>query len=65
MNFMGVWEKMLNPDFNLTGFREVKMMSTETGFALSPKQWIEKTGAIGIVSRFGRYGEGTFAHRHF
>jgi hypothetical protein len=64
MNFMGVWEKMHNPDFNLTGFSEVKMMSTETGFALSPKQWIEKTGAIGITSRSGRYGGGTFAHRH-
>ena len=63
-NFMGVWERMHNPNFNLTGFREVKMMSTETGFALSPKQWIEKTGAIGITSRSGRYGGGTFAHRH-
>lgn len=63
INFMGLWEKMNNPDFNPTGFREVKMMSTETGFALSPKQWIEKTNAIGIVSKAGRYGGGTFAHR--
>jgi len=31
---------MNNPGFNLTGFREVKEMSSETGFALSPKQWI-------------------------
>ena len=54
INFMGLWEKMNNPDFNPTGFREVKMMSTETGFALSPKQWIEKTNAIGIVSKAGR-----------
>jgi hypothetical protein len=64
MNFMGVWERMHNEAFNLTGFREVKMMSTETGFALSPKQWIEKTNSIGITSRAGRYGGGTFAHRH-
>ena len=28
---MGLWERMNNPDFNLTGFREVKMLSTETG----------------------------------
>jgi hypothetical protein len=49
MNFMGVWEKMHNDSFNLTGFREVKMMSTETGFALSPKQWIERTNALTIV----------------
>jgi len=38
INYMGLWEQMNNPDFNLTGFREVKMMSTESGFALSPKQ---------------------------
>ncbi|MDR0825149.1 MAG: KilA-N domain-containing protein, partial [Prevotella sp.] len=64
VNFMGIWERMNNSDFNLTGFREVKMMMTETGFALSPKQWIEKTNAIGIISKSGRYGGGTFAHRN-
>jgi hypothetical protein len=64
MNFIGLWEKMNNPDFNLTGFREVKMMSTESGFALSPKQWITMTNAIGVTSKAGRYGGGTFAHRN-
>ena len=64
INYMGLWEKMNNPGFNLTGFREVKMLSSETGFALSPKQWIEKTNAIGITSKSGRYGGGTFAHRN-
>ena len=56
INYMGLWERMNNPDFNLTGFREVKMLSTETGFALSPKQWITKTNAIGIVYKAGWYG---------
>ncbi|MCL2597850.1 MAG: KilA-N domain-containing protein [Paludibacter sp.] len=32
INYMGLWERMNNPNFNLTGFREVKMLSTETGF---------------------------------
>ena len=64
INYMGLWERMNNSDFNLTGFREVKMLSTETGFALSPKQWIAMTNAIGIVSKAGRYGGGTFAHRN-
>jgi hypothetical protein len=64
INYMGLWEKMNNPGFNLTGFREVKMLSAEPGFALSPKQWIERTNAIGIVSKSGRYGGGTFAHRN-
>jgi hypothetical protein len=40
------------------------MSSAEPAFALSPKQWIEKTNAIGIVSKAGRYGGGTFAHRN-
>jgi len=62
INYMGLWEKMNNPDFNLTGFREVKMLSAEPGFALSPKQWIERTNAIGIVSKSGRYGV-THAHK--
>ena len=61
---MWLWERMNNPDFNLSGFSDVKMLSTETGFALSPKQWILKTNAIGIVSKAGRYGGGTFAHRN-
>jgi len=50
VNYMGLWEKVNNPNFNLTGFREVKDQLSETGFALSPKQWIERTNAIGIVS---------------
>jgi hypothetical protein len=64
INYMGLWEKMNNPGFNLTGFREVKILSAEPGFALSPKQWIERTNAIGIVSKSGRYGGGTYAHRN-
>jgi hypothetical protein len=64
INYMGLWERMNNPDFNLTGFREVKMLSTEPGFALSPKQWIAMTNATGSVSKSGRYGGGTFAHRN-
>jgi hypothetical protein len=64
INYMGLWEKMNNPDFNLTGFRDVKMLSAEPGFALSPKQWITRTNAIGIVSKSGRYDGGTFAHRN-
>ena len=64
INYMGLWEQMNNSDFNLTGFRDVKMLSTESGFALSPKQWIERTNAVGIISKSGRHGGGTFAHRN-
>jgi len=55
INYMGLWEKMNNPDFNLTGFSDVKTSLAETGFALSPKQWIARTNALGIVSKSGRY----------
>ena len=64
INYMGLWERMNNHAFNLTGFREVKEMISETGFALSPKQWIQRTNAVGITSKAGRYGGGTFAHRN-
>jgi len=64
VNYMGLWERMNNPDFNLTEFREVKMLMSETGFALSPTQWISRTNAIGIITKPGRYGGGTFAHRN-
>jgi hypothetical protein len=64
VNYMGLWEKMNNPNFNLTGFGEVKSGLAEPGFALSPTQWIAKTNAVGIITKSGRYGGGTFAHRN-
>ncbi len=30
-------------------------------FTMTPQKWIEKTNAIGIISKFRRYG-GTYAH---
>jgi hypothetical protein len=62
INFMGAWEKLHNPDFNVTGFGNIKMESTDNSFILTTKQWTEQTGAIGIIAKPGRYG-GTFAHR--
>jgi len=29
---------------------------------MSPKKWIEETDVIGMFSKSGRYGGGTFAH---
>ena len=62
VEFLGIWEIINNPDFNLTEFREIKNASGGS-FTLSPKQWIERTNAIGIFSKAGRYGGGTFAHK--
>ena len=62
VEFMGLWERLNNPDFNVTEFSNIKNESGSNGFVLSSKQWIEKTNAIGIISKTGRYGGGTFAH---
>ena len=62
VDFMGIWERVNNPDFNLTEFRDIKNESGSNGYVLSAKQWIEKTNAIGIISKAGRYG-GTYAHK--
>jgi len=63
VEFMGLWEKVNNPNFNVTEFSNIKNESGANGFVLSSKQWIEKTNAIGIISKTGRYGGGTFAHK--
>jgi hypothetical protein len=62
IEFMGFWEKMHNPDFNVTEFGNIKNESGSNGFILSSKNWISKTNAIGIISTAGRYG-GTYAHK--
>ncbi|MEZ4505374.1 MAG: KilA-N domain-containing protein [Thermomicrobiales bacterium] len=61
LEFLGTWEILNNPSFNPVEFDGIRMQAGLNTFALTPKQWIERTAAIGIVSRPGRYG-GTFAH---
>lgn len=63
VEFMELWEQLNNPLFNVTEFSNIKNESGSNGFVLSAKQWIEKTKAIGIISKTGRYGGGTFAHK--
>lgn len=62
VEFMGIWEKFNNPNFNITEFSNIRNESGSNGFVLSSKQWVEKTNAIGIIAKPGRYG-GTYAHR--
>ena len=62
IQFMGSWEQMHNPNFNVTEFGNIRNMAGSNGFILSSSKWAQKTGAIGIKSVAGRYG-GTFAHR--
>jgi len=62
LEFLGLWEQINNSHFNSIEFDGIKMKSGLNSFVITPKQWIEKTNAIGIVSKQGRYG-GTFAHK--
>ncbi len=62
IEYLGIWETLYNPGFKALEFEEFRKEAGLNAFTLSPQKWINTTGAIGIVSRSGRYG-GTFAHR--
>ena len=62
IEFLGIWEYLNNPDFKPVEFDGFRKQAGLNSFTLTPKQWIEKTGAIGIFSKAGRYG-GTYAHK--
>lgn len=63
IEFLGLWEQLNNPDFNPIEFEGFKNEAGANAFTLSPKKWIVSTNAIGIRSKSGRYGGGTFAHK--
>ena len=62
IEYIGEWETIYNPHFNCTEFGTIKNAAGSNNFVLSVKSWIERTNAIGIRSKAGRYG-GTYAHR--
>ncbi|MDD3194597.1 MAG: KilA-N domain-containing protein [Paludibacter sp.] len=62
IEYIGEWEALFNPDFNYTEFGTIKNSAGSNNFVLSVKQWIEKTKAVGVVAKAGRYG-GTYAHK--
>ena len=62
IEFLGIWERLNNPDFKPVEFDGFRRQAGLNSFTLTPKQWIAHTNAIGIISKPGRYG-GTFAHK--
>ena len=62
IEFLGLWEQLNNPDFKPVEFDGFRTQAGSNAFTMSPKKWVEVTGAIGIVSKAGRYG-GTFAQK--
>ena len=49
IEFLGIWEQLNNPDFKPVEFDGIRMQAGLNSFTFTPKQWIEKTGAIGVA----------------
>ena len=62
IDFLGIWEKLNNPNFNSVEFDGIRMEAGTNRFKMSAKQWMQKTNGIGLIAKTGRYG-GTFAHK--
>ena len=63
LEFIGIWEEMNNTNFKGNEFVTFKTQAGLNSFNLTPRKWIDATNAIGIISKAGRYGGGTFAHK--
>ena len=62
IEFLGLWETLHNPNFNRVQFDTFKNEAGLNRFVMTPSKWIDLTGAIGIITKAGRYGSGTYAH---
>ena len=62
VEFLGIWEKVHNPDFNYGEYAIIKSQAGLNSYKLSVKEWVDKTNAVGLKASAGRYG-GTYAHK--
>ncbi len=62
VEYLGIWERIHNPDFNYGEFATIKSQAGLNSYRISVKEWVEKTRAIGLDAKAGRYG-GTYAHK--
>lgn len=62
VRFLGLWENFHNPSFNYLEFEAIEKEAGLNSFVLTPKKWVEQTGAKGIVTKQGRYAA-TFANQ--
>lgn len=63
VEFLGIWEQIHNPAFKGPEFETFKKQAGMNNFSLTPQKWAKATSAVGIVSKAGRYGGGTYAHK--
>lgn len=62
LEYLGIWEQVYNPAFNYGEFATIKNQSGLNRFKISVKEFVERTGAISLMAKAGRYG-GTYAHK--
>lgn len=62
IEFLSIWESINNPGFNYGECAIIKSQAGLNNYKLSVKEWVEKTNAVGLLAKPGRYG-GTYAHR--
>lgn len=62
VEFLGLWERLYNPNFNYLEFEVIDRDAGRNGFVLTPKKWITNVNAIGMTSKQGRYAA-TYAHK--
>lgn len=62
LEYIGIWEQVNNPAFNYGEFATIKSKSGLNNFKISVKEFVEKTNAISLQAKAGRYG-GTYAHK--
>lgn len=62
LEFIGIWEKVYNPNFNYGEFAIIRNQSGLNSFKISVKEFVARTNAISLLAKAGRYG-GTYAHR--
>lgn len=62
VEFLGLWEALHNPNFKRIDFDAFKKDAGSNAFVFSIKKWNEEMGAIGLISKSGRYGGGIYAH---
>ena len=62
IEFLGLWEKLSNENFNSAEFSRIKSEAPKRSFTMTPSQWCTRVNATGIIYSKGRYSVGTFAH---
>ena len=62
IDYLGLWESIYNPNFNRVGFEAVENEAGRNRFTMSPTKWINSVNSIGMVTKAGKHGGGTYAH---